>query len=90
MATKAKPNTMNENKYFKAKMSFKDSKATQHTIEVVHNLGEGDDIHRALKLWLTQTEDYSAGDFCEFVISKSPSEFICLTIPKWDDLIKQE
>lgn len=81
---------MNENKYFKAKMSFKDSKATQHTIEVVHNLGEGDDIHRALKLWLTQTEDYSVGNFCEFVISKSPKEFICLTVSEWDDLIKQE
>jgi hypothetical protein len=80
---------MNEKKYFKAKMSFQDSKATQHTIEVVHNLGEGDDIHRALKLWLTQTEDYSVGDFCEFVISKSPEEFICLTIPEWNDLLNQ-
>lgn len=76
--------------YYHAQFRFKDLEKKEHSIDVVHNLGKGNKIHRVLKLWLTHTEDYSIGDFCEFVISKSPEEFICLTIPEWDHIIKQE
>jgi hypothetical protein len=88
-ATKIKANEMIQ-EYYHAKFSFKDLAKKEHSIEVVHNLGEGDKIHRVLKLWLTHTEDYSVGDFCKFVISKSPRRFACLTIPQWNNLIKQE
>ncbi len=58
-------------------------------IVVIHNLHEFElDIQAALDNWLARTKHYNSKEFCKYIISKDPVNYIALTENEYKKLSK--